>query len=390
MARLSLTVRGKSHPWPLPANAGDQQSTWATPENVEGFRGCRSPHPAADHSIHSLLKHGWKRATLTAICGGGLSLLAALAGAAETGSRPPVGPEQNWIEGLVSGFRAAAEGLEWSDERVVGDWRVQRRAGDPAAEGRILDADDRVVCTGDLADCLTRFERLQSQNQIPAITGEAVFVLHGLGENRQAMRPLVEHLQTGLDATVMTFGYASPRAGLAAHAGSLARVLTGLPDVTAVSFVGHSMGNLVVRRWLEMADPQTVTRVRRMVMLGPPNQGSDLARLAAGNSLLTALAAGAGRELVLHWETIAQQLRTPDFEYGIIAGGKGDDRGFTVLLEGDDDAVVRVAETRLEGADDFLVLPVRHSRMMRHPDVQAATLRFLREGRFVEGGEPEE
>lgn len=311
------------------------------------------------------------------------SLAAAGAEAAETAATPTEPAGGSWIDSLFNGVRAAAEGLEWSDERVVGDWRLQRRAGAEHAAARILDPVDQVIETGSLQACLDRFNQLEENGRIPAVTGEAVLVLHGLGESRQSMQPLVKHLQAGLDATVMTFGYASPRAGLGAHAGSLARVLAGLPQVTGVSFVGHSMGNLVVRRWLGMAKPNDTSRIRRMVMLGPPNQGSDLARLAAGNSLVASLAAGAGRELVLHWDTIARQLQTPEFEYGIIAGGKGDDRGYTVLLEGDDDAVVRVAETRLDGADDFLVLPVRHSRMMRHPDVQAATLRFLREGRFA-------
>ena len=311
-----------------------------------------------------------------------LPLLAANLDAAENAASVAKQTGNSWIDGLFNGVRAAAEGLEWSDERVVGDWRLQRRTGAKEAEARILDPADQIIEVGSPQKCLAHFRQLEGAGQIPAVTGEAVFVLHGLGESRQSMLPLVQHLRTGLDATIMTFGYASPRAGLAAHANSLARVLAGLPQVTGVSFVGHSMGNLVVRRWLGMADPGDTNRIRRMVMLGPPNQGSDLARLAAGNSLLASLAAGAGRELVLHWDTIARQLQTPEFEYGIIAGGKGDDRGFTVLLEGDDDAVVRVAETRLDGADDFLVLPVRHSRMMRHPDVQAATLQFLREGRF--------
>jgi len=312
-----------------------------------------------------------------------VSLTAAGTEAAEIAVTPAKPASGSWIDSLFDGMRAAAEGLEWSDERVVGDWRLQRRAGAADAEARILDPAERVVEAGSPEACRARFERFEQNGQIPPVTGEAVFVLHGLGESRQSMQPLVKHLRAGLDATVMTFGYASPRAGLATHANSLAQVLAGLPRVTGVSFVGHSMGNLVVRRWLGMAKPDDTSRIRRMVMLGPPNQGSDLARLAAGNSLLASLAAGAGRELVLHWETIARQLQTPKFEYGIIAGGKGDDRGYTVLLEGDDDAVVRVAETRLDGADDFLVLPVRHSRMMRHPDVQAATLRFLREGRFA-------
>ena len=297
---------------------------------------------------------------------------------------------QHWAEQLLNNFRAATDALEWSDVRIVSDWRVQCRPG--TTDGRILDPADQSVANGSLDTCLKLFEQLQSKGQIPPVTKETVLVLHGLGEGRRAMKPLAIHLQQGLDATVMSFGYASPRAGLAAHASSLAAVIAGLPQTTSIDFVGHSMGNLVVRRWLQMADPQTITRVRRMVMLGPPNQGSDLARLAAGNPLLAALAAGAARELVLHWDTVSRELRTPSFEYGIIAGGKGDRHGYTSLLEGDDDAVVRVAETHLEGANDFLILPVRHARMMKNADVQRATLCFLQQGHFTDtlptAGEP--
>ena len=67
----------------------------------------------------------------------------------------------------------------------------------------------------------------------------------------------------------------------------------------------------------------------------------------------------------------------------IIAGGKGDNKGFSSLLEGDDDAIVRVSETQLQGSDDFLVLPVRHSRMMENTDVQKETLNFLLQGQFA-------
>jgi len=289
--------------------------------------------------------------------------------------------QPSWVGQVVGKLQTTADALAWSDERVVGDWRVQRRAGTTA--GRILDPADHQVAEGSLTDCLKRFSRLQAEGQIPPVTGDTIILLHGLGEGRTAMKPLSTHLRQSLDATVMSFGYASPRVGLAAHADSLAAVIAGLPKVTSISFVGHSMGNLVVRRWLHQATPESRGRIRRMVMLGPPNQGSELARLAAGNHLLTALAAGAARELVLHWETIAKDLNTPTFEYGIIAGGKGDGRGYSPVLEGDDDAVVRVAETRLDGADDFLVLPVRHSRMMDHPEVQRATLLFLKFGRFT-------
>jgi hypothetical protein len=119
-----------------------------------------------------------------------------------------------------------------------------------------------------------------------------------------------------------------------------------------------------------------------MVMLGPPNQGSDLARMAARVWGVAARAEGAARDLIVDWPNVATRLAVPACPFGIVAGGTGNDRGFSPLLEGDDDAVVRVAETRLEGAADFLIVPVHHAAMMRDPAVQRATAAFLETGRF--------
>ena len=150
-----------------------------------------------------------------------------------------------------------------------------------------------------------------------------------------------------------------------------------------ISFVGHSMGNLVVRRWLGLADKHDLARVRRVVMLGPPNQGSELARMVGKIDLLAALSEGAARDLVLDWNRISRDLAVPPCPFGIVAGGKGDDRGYSDLLAGDDDAVVRVEETLLPGADDFLLLPVHHAAMMKNPRVQEVTASFLTTGRFA-------
>ena len=133
---------------------------------------------------------------------------------------------------------------------------------------------------------------------------------------------------------------------------------------------------------MALADHDDLERVDRMVMLGPPNKGSELARQVAGVRFLAGLAEGAARDLVVDWHKVAPQLAVPPCEFGIVAGGRGDSRGFSPLLEGDDDAVVRVEETRLDGADDFLLLPVHHAAMLRDPKVQQATESFLKSGRF--------
>lgn len=285
-------------------------------------------------------------------------------------------PPITWAEQL----RLVAEGLEWSDEAVRHDWRLQRRPGSDA--WRILDPHEAAVVEGDEAACRAEFARLESTGRIPPVAGDTVFVLHGLGENRSSMRPLVEHLRQRLGATVMTVGYASPRAGIDDHAASLGRVVAGLGREDRVSFVGHSLGNLVVRRWMALAPPADLARVHRMVMLGAPNQGSDLARMAARVWVLSALSHGAARDLVLHWPEISKTLAVPACEFGIVAGGKGDGRGYSTLLDGDDDAVVRVAETRLDGARDFLLLPVSHAAMTKNAAVHRATVSFLETGRF--------
>ena len=289
---------------------------------------------------------------------------------------PAATADADWMKNL----RRSADALQWSDDGIRHDWRLQYRPG--ADAGRILDPRDEVVQEGSRQECLESFATLERAGTIPGVSGPTVIVLHGLGEGRRSMRPLVEHLRKNTDATVLSFGYASTSTGIDDHGRALAAVIKGIPAADSISFVGHSMGNLVVRRWMGLANEDELVRVRRMVMLGPPNQGSELARMVAKISLLAALSNGAARELVLDWNRISKDLAVPPCPFGIVAGGKGDDRGYSSFLAGDDDAVVRVEETKLQGARDFLLLPVHHAAMMKNPGVQQATTSFLKTGQF--------
>lgn len=284
--------------------------------------------------------------------------------------------EADWLKAV----QRAADALHWSDEIIRHDWRLQRRPNEDNC--RILDPRDEIVHEGSHRACAEALIALEQSGRIPAVSGPTVIVLHGLGEGRRSMRPLVEFLRKHLDMTVLSFGYASTSAGIDDHGRALAAVIDQLPAADGISFVGHSMGNLVVRRWMSLAREKDLAKVRRMVMLGPPNQGSELARGVAKIGVLAALSHGAARELVLEWNRISPHLAVPPCPVGIVAGGKGDDRGFSGFLAGDDDAVVRVEETRLPGEHAFLLLPVRHSAMMKNAGVQRATVSFLKTGRF--------
>lgn len=288
----------------------------------------------------------------------------------------PTSRDLAWLERL----RRSREALEWTDEAVREEWRLQRRPG--TDDWRLLDQADRVRQAGTMADCRRAFTELAATGTQPPVTGDTVVLLHGLGEGRGSMRPLAAHLRETLGGSVLTFGYASVKAGIDDHAAALARVLADLTRARRISLVGHSLGGLVIRRWHAIAAADDLARVHRVVMLGSPNQGSDLARMASRIWGVAATADGAARDLVVDWQKVAPSLAVPTCDLGIIAGGKRDDRGYSMFLEGDDDAVVRVEETRLEGADDFLVVPVHHAAMMKHPEVQRATEAFLKTGRF--------
>jgi hypothetical protein len=354
MGRIPLISRAKSHPWPF--------CTWSTGRKAKVFDG-RQPLPPATAF--------WFKRLFKFTCFVFL-LLTGIVGAEEIAATGEV----TWLERL----RLSAEALHWSDELVRHDWRLQRRPG--TDECRILDPQEQVVCSGSGDECRRRFATLEASGRIEPLSGPAVIVLHGLGEGRQAMQPLVEHLRASLDATVLAFGYASTKAAIADHGQALASVVAGLPAGTRISFVGHSLGNLVVRSWIGQAAAPHLEQLDRVVMLGPPNQGSELAKKAAQVWMLAALSQGAARDLVVDWEAVAPNLPAPSCPFGIVAGGTGDDAGYSRLLDGDDDAVVTVAETKLDGADDFFLVPVRHAAMMKSPTVQDAVTAFLTTGRF--------
>jgi hypothetical protein len=172
---------------------------------------------------------------------------------------------------------------------------------------------------------------------------------------------------------------------LSDHAAALAKVLDHFEGVRAIHLVAHSMGNMVVRSYLAAARTEGIEneRIGRIVMLGPPNNGAQLAERFRENKLFQTLLGAGALELAQSAEVIEKQLGTPSVEFGIVAGGTGTDAGHSPLLEGDDDFVVSVAETRLPGAADFIVVPTLHTTIMDHAAVREYTLRFLRDGYFL-------
>jgi hypothetical protein len=124
------------------------------------------------------------------------------------------------------------------------------------------------------------------------------------------------------------------------------------------------------------------SRCHRLIMMGTPNHGAELAGMLKKFFLFRAIWGPAGQELAGGTGSALASLPTPAFPFGVIAGGRGDDEGYNQLLPGDDDGTVTVASTRLQGAADFLRIPRLHSFLMSDQTALEAIRCFLEHARF--------
>lgn len=266
--------------------------------------------------------------------------------------------------------------LFWGDVHFRRGYRIQQNVF--TSHFRLLDPSDRRCASGTLAECRSVLDQIIREKQLAPETGHVVICLHGIGRSSKSMNPVLRALSSE-PVTAVPFDYPGNRSSLAECAGCLWQVVQSLSEAQQISFVVHSMGGLVVRRYLEdHPDPRHL----RMVMLGTPNLGADLAAMLKNFRLFRAIYGPAGQELAAGADSVAAALPVPDFPFGIIAGGRGDDRGFNPLLHGDDDGTVTVACTRLPGAADFLRVNKLHSLLMSDQQVCSAIRCFLKHGRF--------
>lgn len=272
----------------------------------------------------------------------------------------------------------------WADELFFHEWRIQRNV--VTGHCRLLDRTAFRHAWGTYEQCLAALDEIKRRQNLPPMTGKAVLVLHGLGDSRWTMARLAKYLEEQGGYTVFNVSYPSTRETIAQYARSLDNILRNLQGIEEINFVAHSLGNIVVRRYLgdclTPAGHEPDPRIKRFVMLGPPNHGSIAANALANNPLFTAVLGKPGQELGREWAWLEGSLATPPCEFGIIAGGLGNPHGFNPLLPGDDDGIVTVESTRLDGSADFVTVPVLHSCLMNDHRVQRCTLTFLRTGRF--------
>jgi triacylglycerol lipase len=218
------------------------------------------------------------------------------------------------------------------------------------------------------------------ESEGPQAAGQVV-LLHGLSRTFRSMEVMSQALRAA-DYTVCNVDYPSREhliPELASDYVVPAIYACGLDASAPIHFVTHSMGGIIVR---QISVAKDLPNVGRVVMLSPPNQGSEVIDAIGDNWLFQVLNGPAGTQLGTAARSTPNSLGPPEFQLGVITGNSTINPILSTIIPGEDDGKVAVKRAKVDGMQDFLVLPVSHPFIMRDEAVIRQSLYFLANGYF--------
>jgi len=209
---------------------------------------------------------------------------------------------------------------------------------------------------------------------------ECVILLHGLARSDRSFSKLTSVLnQKGYFA--INYGYPSTKHNIEKLAqDAINDALSQCPDECRIHFVTHSMGGILVREYLSK---NAIENLGRVVMLGPPNKGSQVVDSLKNLPGFKLINGPAGMQLGTGQMSVPNKLGAANFDVGIIAGTRSVNLILSTFLPKPDDGKVSVENTKLEGMADHISLPVTHPFMMNNNGVIKQVIHYLTHGEFI-------
>jgi triacylglycerol lipase len=227
--------------------------------------------------------------------------------------------------------------------------------------------------------CLLTILILLISTQANPMNREHVVLLHGLARTSGSMKELEQALsREGYE--VWNIDYSSRKYGISEIAGIVRKeIISKTRNAEKVHFVTHSMGGIIVR-YIQKYDP--LPNVGRVVMLSPPNHGSEVVDFLGNTWPFKFINGPAGKELSTDERGLPQSLGRVDFETGVITGDESINWINSLIIPGKDDGKVSVDSAKVEGMKDFLVVHASHTFIMNDKTVISESLSFIRNGYF--------
>jgi pimeloyl-ACP methyl ester carboxylesterase len=213
-------------------------------------------------------------------------------------------------------------------------------------------------------------------------TREGVVLLHGISRTALSFRKMQLALERAGFAT-FNLDYESRRKPLEGLAEDIHPAIQRFADRTegSLHFVCHSMGGLLARVYIARHRPE---RLGRVVMLGTPNSGSEIADRLKHFGAYRAFFGPAGQQLGTKRDDAINALFPPlDYPVGIIAGNRSIDPLAGKMLPKPHDGRVSVKNTAIDGMADHIVVDASHPWLVRNSVAVAQTIAFLQDGMFV-------
>jgi triacylglycerol lipase len=216
--------------------------------------------------------------------------------------------------------------------------------------------------------------------QVVREKNEYVVLLHGLARTSWSMNSLESHLSSQ-GFKVFNIDYPSTKYPVKALVKNVAEQIrqAKIESADKIHFVTHSLGGIITRLYLK---ENPLNNVGSVVMISPPNQGSELTDSLKNNWIYQFATGPAGQQLGTESSSIPNQLGSVNFDLGVITGDATLNPFYSYLIPGKDDGKVSVERAKVSGMKDFLVVPHSHTFIMNSQEVKEQVVYFLENGIF--------